>query len=116
MTKKATDAPWLPRDKLKLEAMRANGHTTSEIARVLNRSQGSILSMATVLALPRPALRRTSSIAQLRTSELGKPLDLGEGDQRYVDAVLRAGAFASMARLNDGRVIFGHAGKSWVRP
>lgn len=116
MTKKASDAPWHPRDKLKLEAMRANGHSTSEIARILKRSHSAIACMAKVMSLPRPSLRRTCAASPVRTSELGKPLDLGEGDARYVAACLDQGGFASMTQLGDGRVIFGHAGEAWVQP
>lgn len=54
----------------------------------------------------RPYRRRSSPEAvSLRTSELGKPLELGPGDDRYVKAVMKAGGFHYTTRLADGRLV-----------
>ena len=42
-------------------------------------------------------------LGAVRTAELGKPLELGPGDQRYVDAVLRAGGFRYLIKLPNGK-------------
>lgn len=54
----------------------------------------------------RPYNRRSSPEAVgLRTSELGKPLDLGPGDDRYVRAVMAQGGFLYRTRLPDGTTV-----------
>lgn len=64
----------------------------------------------------RPYRRRPQpEIIGLRTSELGRPLDLGPGDDRYVDHCLERGGFASFVR-HAGRILFGHGGRVWMQP
>jgi hypothetical protein len=54
----------------------------------------------------RPYRRRSSpEDVGLRTSELGRPLDLGPGDDRYVREVLKLGGFHYVTKLPDGRYV-----------
>lgn len=99
-----------------IRGMIAAGKTRNEIAKTLNRSGSSLGSRMTKLGLSeskRPNYVHRRDLGPLRTCELVPPLTLGGGDNRYVTACLDQGGFSSFVRLNDGRVIFGHAGKAW---
>lgn len=111
---------WTEEEDAILRGTLAQGGTRASVAKTLNRSVGSVDSRACKLGLaknPRnyigPMFK--TSLGALRTAELGKPLDLGEGDYRYIQACLNAGGFASSTRVK-GKIVFGHAGKAWVQP
>lgn len=69
----------------------------------------------------RPYNRRSSIEAiGLRGFELGRPLDLGPGDDRYVEAVMRAGGFAAVRRVH-GAIYFAARERdgvvrTWMQP
>lgn len=104
---------WEPREDMRLRKLHSEGNGFSKIALALNRTLGSIESRARKLKLVKGRVhygRASDSYIQA-----GVPLELGEGDYRYVEKLMELGGFASSTRIN-GKTVFGHAGKAWVQP
>lgn len=96
-----------------LTANHGTGLGWSKMALHLNRTVGSVESRARKLGLvKRKAPHRENPGSYMPA---GVPLELGEGDQLYIDACMKAGGFASSVR-HAGKIVFGHAGKAWVQP
>lgn len=76
------------------------------IAKEMNRSPGSIESRMRKLGLV-SGISSSRKWAERNQSQgpAGKPLDLGEGDARYVKACRAQGGFHYTTRLPDGRLV-----------
>lgn len=92
---------------------RWDGDGFSKIALELNRTLGSVESRARKLKLINGRVRYGRAADSY--IQAGVPLDLGEGDFRYVERLMDLGGFASSTRIA-GKIVFGHAGKAWVQP
>ena len=111
--------PYTPDEDTIIRGMLAAGKPRNEIAKTLNRSGSSLGSRMTKLGLSeakRFTYTHRRDLGALRTCELVPALTLGAGDDRYIEACMRQGGFASATQLSDGRMVFGHAGKVWVQP
>ena len=117
-----TAGPWMPHELGKLRDRVAMGGRRKEIcfdvSKQTGRSPKAVHTKMYVEGLvadnDKNPIRKIVSDGQSRDGSA--PLDLGAGDLRYVSKLMGLGGFASFVRLNDGRVIFGHAGKAWVQP
>lgn len=117
-----TAGPWMPHEIGTLRARVAKGGRRKEIcqdvSKMIGRSPKAVHTKMFVEGMRDDSERRLHSSLRGTNGPTagGPPLDLGAGDARYVHLCMDLGSFASMTRLNDGRVIFGHAGKAWVQP
>ena len=115
-----TAGPWSSGEIGILRARVAKGGRRKEIccdvSQAIGRSPKAVHTKMFVEGMRDDSERRLhTSLRGMSGPTAGGPgLELGKGDQRYVAALMRQGGFASFARLNDGRVIFGHAGQSWL--
>lgn len=102
-----------------LRKMVADGFTRQEIALALNRKRESVGGRMRKLCMIFSRSNSKSWRERRNHDSIGPagvPLDLGPGDERYVNTCLSHGGFASCAQTNDGRFVFGHAGKAWAQP
>ena len=117
-----TAGPWSSGEIGILRARVAKGGRRKEIccdvSQAIGRSPKAVHTKMFVEGMRDDSERRlhTSLRGMSGPTAGGPPLDLGAGDDRYVARLMDLGGFASFVRLNDGRVIFGHNGKTWVQP
>lgn len=103
-----TGSRFTPDEDAILKGMLKAGKTRREIQKTLNRSKSSVESRIVKLRLqigPARAYTYRSDLPPVRACEVGKPLDLGEGDARYVRACLAQGGFRYRAILPDGTTV-----------
>ena len=97
---------WEPEEDRILRRMKDEGKGRDLIARELNRSPGSVESRMRKLHMVKgKSSSRAWSERNAATGPAGKPLDLGQGDDRYVAACLAQGGFYYTTRLPDGRLV-----------
>lgn len=104
---------WEPREDMRLRKLHSEGNGFSKIALEMNRTIGSVESRARKLKLVKGRVYYGRSADS--DIQAGAPLELGEGDYRYVERLMEFGGFASSTRIA-GKIVFGHAGKAWVQP
>ncbi len=104
---------WEPREDMRLRKLHSEGNGFSKIALEMNRTIGSVESRARKLKLVKGRVYYGRSADS--DIQAGAPLELGEGDYRYVERLMEFGGFASSTRVG-GKIVFGHAGKAWVQP
>jgi len=108
---------WEPANDRDLKTLVARDLSDEQIGEVMQRSACAVSTRRRRMRLQRPSTLgfRPKPIGHSQ-EHLVKALVLGSGDDRYVTACMDLGGFSSFVRLNDGRVIFGHAGKAWAQP
>lgn len=85
-----------------------------DVSKIIGRSPKAVHTKMYVEGTRDDSARRLhASVTTSPNYSGGPPLDLGAGDDRYVKSCMDLGGLASFVRLNDGRVVFGHAGKAW---
>ena len=101
-----TPRNWEPEEDRILRRMKDEGKGRDLIARELNRSPGSVESRMRKLHMVKgKSSSRAWSERNAMTGPAGRPLDLGEGDARYVKACRAQGGFHYTTRLPDGRLV-----------
>ena len=113
---------WLSHEDAVLDRRIAKGGTrkqiSNDVAKELGRSAKAVENRMYSEGLSANPARRVpaGNAPKHREFENAVPLCLGEGDGIYVNTCLSHGGFASCAQTNDGRFVFGHAGKAWAQP
>jgi len=96
---------WTPAEDQQLRHYRFEGIGRDQIAARMNRTPGSVDSRMRKLGL-RDGKSSSRKWAERNQSQgpAGKPLDLGEGDHRYVEACRAQGGFTYHVRLRGLKV------------
>lgn len=115
-----TAGPWSSDELGILRTRVSKGGTRNaiceDVSKIIGRSPKAVNTKMYVEGMRDDSERRYHASLVTTNTAGGPPLDLGAGDDHYVKACMGLGGFASFVRLNDGRVVFGHAGKAWGQP